>query len=151
MTGLPATASSLHSLPIWVDVRAMAVGAAFGSAVARNRRLPLFAVLLAGLIAGLAGSMARDVLLGLEAAAIELWYYIPAALAAALFGGLLAHRFVQGHTSYLLAQGLATSAGTTRHRWGAEGSRIRCSRRCGHSAGDNRCYSRWSDRRCNGR
>ena len=54
----------LHSLPIWVDVCAAAVAAAFGAATGRNRRLPLLAVLLAGVIAGLVGGMIRDVLLG---------------------------------------------------------------------------------------
>ena len=97
----------LHSLPIWVDVFAAAVAAAFGAATGRNRRLPLLAVLIAGVIAGLVGGMIRDVLLGLEAAAIENWYYIPAVLLAALAGGFLAHRLVQGHASYLLARALA--------------------------------------------
>jgi uncharacterized membrane protein YeiH len=107
--GLLATPAPLplHSLPIWVDVCAMAVAAAFGAATGRNRRLPLLAVLIAGVIAGLVGGMIRDVLLGLEAAAIENWYYIPAVLLAALAGGFLAHRLVQGHVSYLLARALA--------------------------------------------
>src|SRR5208283_4788525 len=97
----------LHSLPTWVDVCAMVVSAAFGAAVARTRRVPLLPVLLAGIIAGLGGSMVRDVLLGLEAAAIENWYYIPAVLVAAFVGGFFAHRIVQGHASFLLAQGVA--------------------------------------------
>ena len=85
----------------------MAVGAAFGAAAGRNRRLPLLAVLAAGVISGLAGGMVRDFLLGLEAAAIQNWYYIPAVLAAALVGGFLAPRIVQGHLSYLMARGVA--------------------------------------------
>ena len=64
-------------------------------------------LLLAGIIAGLGGSMIRDVLLGLEAAAIENWHYIPAVLVAAFVGGFRAHRIVQGHSSFLLAQGVA--------------------------------------------
>ena len=50
----------LHSLPIWVDVSAAAVAAAFGAATGRNRRLPLLAVLTAGVIAGLVGGMIRE-------------------------------------------------------------------------------------------
>ena len=109
MSALLATPAPLplHSLPTWVDVTAMAVGAAFGAATGRNRRLPLLAVLAAGVISGLAGGMIRDVLLGLEAAAIKNWYYIPAVLLAALAGGFLAHRFIQGHIPFLLARGLA--------------------------------------------
>jgi uncharacterized membrane protein YeiH len=83
----------------------MAVGAAFGAAAGRNRRLPLLAVLAAGVISGLAGGMVRDFLLGLEAAAIQNWYYLPAVVAAAFAGGFLAPRLVQGHLSYLLARG----------------------------------------------
>jgi uncharacterized membrane protein YeiH len=109
MSALLATPAPLplHSLPTWVDVMAMAVAAAFGAAAGRNRRLPLLAVLFAGVISGLVGAMIRDVLLGLEAAAIANWYYIPAVLLAALVGGFLAHRLIQGHVSYLLARGLA--------------------------------------------
>jgi uncharacterized membrane protein YeiH len=109
MSALLATPAPLplHSLPTWVDVMAMAIGAAFGAATGRNRRLPLLAVLTAGVISGLAGGMIRDVLLGLEAAAIKNWPYIPAVLLAALAGGFLAHRLIQGHVPYLLARGLA--------------------------------------------
>ncbi len=109
MTALLATPAPLplHSLPAWVDICAMAVAAAFGAATGRNRRLPLLAVLTAGVISGLAGGMIRDVLLGLEAAAVANWYYIPAVLLAAVAGGFLAHRLIQGHVPYLLARGLA--------------------------------------------
>jgi uncharacterized membrane protein YeiH len=109
MSALLATPAPLplHSLPAWVDVGAMAVGAAFGAAAGRNRRLPVLAVLTAGVISGLAGGMFRDVLLGLEAAAIANWYYIPAVLLAAVAGGFLAHRLIQGHVPYLLARGVA--------------------------------------------
>ena len=106
MGGLTATAAPvpLHTLPIWVDIFAMSINAAFGAAVARNRRLTLLAVLIAGVIVGLGGGMVRDVLLGLEAAAIEYWYYLPAVLGAALVGGFLAHRLIQGRTSYLVVR-----------------------------------------------
>jgi uncharacterized membrane protein YeiH len=109
MSALLATPAPLplHSLPAWVDVCAMAVGPAFGAATGRNRRLHMLAVLIAGVISGLAGGMIRDVLLGLEAAAIANWYYIPAFLLAALAGGFLAHLLIQGHVPYLLARGLA--------------------------------------------
>ena len=104
MSALLATPAPLplHSLPTWVDVVAMSVGAAFGAATGRNRRLPLLAVLAAGVISGLSGGMIRDVLLGLEAAAIKNWYYIPAVLLAASAGGFLAHRLIQGHVPYRL-------------------------------------------------
>ena len=97
----------LHSLPDWIDVSAMAIAAAFGAAAGRNRGLPLLAVLAVGIIAGIVGGMIRDVLLGLEAAAIKNWYNIPAVLLAAVVGGFLAHRLMQGHAAYVLVRGVA--------------------------------------------
>jgi uncharacterized membrane protein YeiH len=51
--------------------------------------------------------MARDVLLGLEPAAITNWYYIPAVLAAAIVGGSTARRFSLEPLSFVAAQGIA--------------------------------------------
>jgi uncharacterized membrane protein YeiH len=101
------TPSTVHALPIWIDVCAMSINAAFGAAVARNRQLALLAVLVAGVIVGLGGGIVRDVLLGLEASAVQSWYYIPAVLAAALIGGFLAHRITKRHIPYLLIRGVA--------------------------------------------
>jgi uncharacterized membrane protein YeiH len=85
-----ASAAAAHELPTWLDLGAMAVAAAFGAHVARIRRIPLFGVLLAGVVVGLGGGMVRDVLLGLEPAAIVTWYYIPVVLVAAVIGGAVA-------------------------------------------------------------
>jgi uncharacterized membrane protein YeiH len=85
----------------------MVVAAAFGAHVAHTRRVPLFGVLLAGVIAGLGGGMVRDVLLGLEAAAIATWYYIPAVLAAAIVGGLTAYRVSLDRLPFVAAQAVA--------------------------------------------
>jgi uncharacterized membrane protein YeiH len=51
--------------------------------------------------------MARDVLLGLEPAAITNWYYIPAVLAAAIIGGSTARRFSLDPLPFVAAQGIA--------------------------------------------
>ena len=99
--------TSLHELPASLDVAAMAVAAAFGAHAARTMRIPLFGVLLAGVIAGLGGGMARDVLLGLEPAAITTWYYIPAVLAAAIIGGLTARRLSLDPLPFVAAQAVA--------------------------------------------
>ena len=84
-------ATVAHELPTWLDVGAMVVAATFGAHVARLRCLALFGVLLEGVLVGLGGGMTRDVLLGLEPAAITTWYYVPAVLIAALLGGAVAH------------------------------------------------------------
>jgi uncharacterized membrane protein YeiH len=70
-------------------------------------RIPLFGVLLAGVIAGLGGGMARDVLLGLEPVAITAWYYIPAVLAAAIIGGLTARQVSIRPLPFVAAQAVA--------------------------------------------
>ena len=101
------TPTSLHQLPAWADVTAMAVAAAFGAHVARRRQIPLLGVLLAGVIGGLGGGIVRDVLLGLEPAAITTWYYIPAVLAAAIAGGSLAPRVSLSPLPFVAAQAIA--------------------------------------------
>ena len=103
----PTAPTSLHELPAWVDVTAMAVAAVFGAHVARRRQTPLFGVLLAGVVAGLGGGMVRDVLLGLEPVAITTWYYIPAVLAAAIIGGSLARRVSLNPLPFVAAQAIA--------------------------------------------
>jgi uncharacterized membrane protein YeiH len=100
-------ATTLHQLPAWVDVAAMVVAAVFGAHVARRRQIPLFGTLLAGVVAGLGGGMVRDVLLGLEPAAITSWYYIPAVLTAAIIGGSVAPQFSLDRLPYVAAQGVA--------------------------------------------
>ena len=105
MTGTSPT--SLHELPASLDVAAMVVAAAFGAHAARTNRIPLFGVLLAGVIGGLGGGMVRDVLLGLEPAAITTWYYIPAVLAAAIIGGATAHRVSLEPLPFVAAQAVA--------------------------------------------
>lgn len=99
--------TSAHQLPASFDVAAMVVAAAFGAHVARARRVPLFGVLLAGVMAGLGGGIVRDVLLGLEPAAITTWYYIPAVLVAAIIGGLTAPRMNLSRLPYVAAQGVS--------------------------------------------
>ena len=101
------SAAALHELPASLDIAAMMVAAAFGAHVTRIMRVPLFGVLLAGVIAGLGGGMARDVLLGLEPIAITAWYYIPAVLAAAIIGGLTARQVSISPLPFVAAQAVA--------------------------------------------
>lgn len=99
--------TSLHQLPAWLDVAAMSVGAAFGAHVARGRHVPLFGVLLAGVVGGLGGGIARDLLLGLEPAAIANWYYVPAVFAAAVIGGATARWLSFSPLPFVAAQAIA--------------------------------------------
>ncbi len=101
------TPSTAHQLPASFDIAAMVVAAAFGAHLARRRRAQLFAVLLAGVIVGLGGGMLRDVLLGLEPAAITVWYYIPAVLLAAIVGGFAPPRLRPSGLPFVAAQGVS--------------------------------------------
>jgi uncharacterized membrane protein YeiH len=85
----------------------MAVGALFGAHAAHHRSVPLFGVLVAGVVCGLGGGIARDLLLGLEPAAIANWYYVPAILAAAALGGLTAHWVSLSALPYVSTQAVA--------------------------------------------
>jgi uncharacterized membrane protein YeiH len=85
----------------------MAVAAVFGAHEARGRYVPAFGVLLAGVVAGLAGGMARDILLGIEPAAIANWYYVPAILSAAVVGGVTARQVSLRPLPFVAAQAVA--------------------------------------------
>jgi uncharacterized membrane protein YeiH len=85
----------------------MAVAALFAAHVARKRQVPLFGVLLAGAVGGLGGGVARDLLLGLEPAAITNWYYIPTVIVAAIAGGLTARRISLSPLPFVGAQAVA--------------------------------------------
>ena len=104
---MQAAPTPLHELPAWVDVTTMSVAGYFGAHLAARREVPLFGVLLAGLVLGLGGGIARDLLLGLEPAAISNWYYVPAVLAAAVIGGLLAYRVELGNLPIVVVHTVA--------------------------------------------
>lgn len=103
MTGTPPAAMAL---PLWFDVTAMAINSVFGAAVARSRLEPIYGILLGGILVGLGGGMARDILLGLEPAAISRWIYIAAALAGSIVGGLFFGPFVTKPRPFLLLNGV---------------------------------------------
>src|SRR6476469_763295 len=99
--------TAAHELPAWLDVGAMVIAAAFGAHVARLRRIALAGVLLEGVLVGLGGGITRDVLLGLEPAAITNWYYIPAVLIAALLAGAFTERVGMSRLPFVVVQAFA--------------------------------------------
>lgn len=94
------------ALPVWFDVAAMTINGVFGAAVARSRSEPIYGTLLAGILVGLGGGMARDLLLGLKPVVISGWVYIPAVLVGAVVGGLFFGPFVAKPRPFLLLQGI---------------------------------------------
>lgn len=95
-----------QTLPLWFDVTVMAINGLLGAAVARSRNTPIFGTLFAALLVGLGGGMVRDVLLGLEPAAISNGVYIPAVLLGGVIGALLFGRVLRKPTHFALVQGL---------------------------------------------
>lgn len=85
----------------------MMTAAAYGAAIGRSRNAPVFGTLFSGLLMGLGGGMARDMLLGLEPVAIAQWYFIPAILAAALFGAIFFYKLVRQQVPNLTIDGIA--------------------------------------------
>jgi uncharacterized membrane protein YeiH len=93
------------NLPIWFEVFAMSLNAAFGAAVARSRDTPIFGTLLAGLLVGLGGGIVRDLLLLQQPVAISNPVYIPACLISGTIGALVFGRIVAIPKPLILLQG----------------------------------------------
>lgn len=92
----------LPTLPVWVQVTAMSLNCMFGAALARGRNVPIFGTLLAGILVGLGGGIFRDMMLGIEPAAIADWYYMPFGLLLAV-AGAFGYNFMGRHgTAFLL-------------------------------------------------
>jgi uncharacterized membrane protein YeiH len=99
--------SAQPSLPFWVEIAAMATTGAYGAAVARSRNVPVSGTLFAGIMMGLGGGMARDVLLGEQAVAISNIYLLPSILAASILGAFAFYRIVQIALPNLIIHGIA--------------------------------------------
>ena len=95
------------SLPLWLEIAAMATNGLYGAALARSRTVPIAGTFLAGIMVGLGGGMARDVLLGTEAVAISNPYLIPVVLIASVIGALFFYRIVAMKLPNLIIHGIA--------------------------------------------
>ena len=96
----------VQTLPLWFDITVMAINGLLGAAVARSRNAPIFGTLFAALLVGLGGGIVRDLLLGLEPAAISNGAYIPAVLLGGIVGALLFGRVLKKPTHFALIQGI---------------------------------------------
>jgi uncharacterized membrane protein YeiH len=76
----------LPVLPVWLQVTVISVNCMFGAMLARGRDVPVFGTLLAGVLVGLGGGIFRDMMLGIEPAAIRFWYYLPFGILLATIG-----------------------------------------------------------------
>jgi uncharacterized membrane protein YeiH len=91
-------AAPLFTIPLWMDLTAVAIGAIQGAMFAARlteRRIDLLGVALIGVIVGLGGGILRDLLLNQLPAAMGSNWYLPVATAAALLGMLLLRVFTR--------------------------------------------------------
>lgn len=89
---------ALFTIPLWLDLAAVAIGAVQGAMFAARlteRRIDLLGVALIGVIVGLGGGLLRDLLLDQLPAAMQSNWYLPVATAAALVGMLLLRVFTK--------------------------------------------------------
>ncbi len=109
-------ASALGLIVLWADLAGIFVSALGGALLAVRHRLDVFGVLVLAIVTGLAGGMARDVLIGATpVAALAHPGYLPSALAAGavvFFGHRLIERASQPVMLFdALALGLFAVAG----------------------------------------
>ncbi|UCR89448.1 trimeric intracellular cation channel family protein [Mycetocola spongiae] len=86
----------LFTIPLWLDLTAVAVGAIQGAMFAsrfRENRLDLLGVAIIGLVIGLGGGLARDILINQVPASMQNNWYLITAIGAALMGMLLLRLF----------------------------------------------------------
>ncbi|GAA3864825.1 trimeric intracellular cation channel family protein [Leifsonia kafniensis] len=87
---------TLFTIPLWIDLSAVAIGAIQGAMFAgrfTDRRFDLLGVALIGIVVGLGGGLLRDILLGGVPAALQSNWYLPVATGFALLGMLLQRLF----------------------------------------------------------
>lgn len=108
------------TIPLWLDLIAVGVGAVQGAMFAsgyRDAELDLLGVAIVGIASGFGGGIVRDLLLSRELAALQSDWYIVVATAASLVGMLIAHRLrrVEGVITALdaLTIGAFGAIGTT--------------------------------------
>lgn len=97
----------IQTLPLWIELAAMMTTAVYGGAEVRSRNVPIYGTLLSGLLMGVGGGMTRDILLGLEPAAMTDWFYIPAVLAAAVLGATVLYKILSRQLPNLVIDGIA--------------------------------------------
>lgn len=82
-----------HGVSLYLELPTIFLAALFGAAYFSSRGMSAIGVLGIGLVFGLGGGILRDIILNIEPAAFQYWYFVPVALAGALTGGVLRTRY----------------------------------------------------------
>ena len=83
------------SLPLWIDLGAVAVGAVYGATLATSRKAPLVGVLLMGMLLGFGGSVIRDILLDAPINPLVKSQHVPTAAASAIIGAIFGQQILK--------------------------------------------------------
>ncbi|MBB2956833.1 trimeric intracellular cation channel family protein [Pseudoclavibacter helvolus] len=89
--------SPATTLPLWLDLTAIAIGAVTAAMVAeqfRDKKLDWLGVVIIGITVGLGGGIIRDLLLGIRPVSMETEWFLFTAGASAL-GGMLLQRLLR--------------------------------------------------------
>lgn len=81
-----------HGVGLYLELPTIFVAAFFGAAYFSVRRVTLLGAFGLALILGLGGGILRDIILNIEPAAFQYWYFVPVALAGGLVGVLVRDR-----------------------------------------------------------
>lgn len=95
---LDGSVTPLFVIPLWLDLTAVGIGAVQGAMFAarfRENRLDLLGVAIIGLVIGLGGGLARDLLINQVPAALSSNWYLLTATGAAFVGMLLLRVFTR--------------------------------------------------------
>jgi uncharacterized membrane protein YeiH len=77
---------------LYLELPTIFLAAFFGAAYFASTHLNVVGVVGVGLLVGLGGGIWRDIVLNIEPAAFQYWYFIPVALIGGILGGVLRNR-----------------------------------------------------------
>ncbi len=81
-----------HGVSLWLELPTIFLAAFFGAAYFSSHGMSALGVIGLGMILGLGGGIWRDVILNIEPAAFQYWYFVPVAATGAVIGGVLRSR-----------------------------------------------------------
>lgn len=83
------------SLPLWIDLGSVAIGAVYGATLATSRKAPLVGVLLMGILLGFGGSVIRDLLLDAPINPLIQPFHLPVAAGSAIVGAIFGQQILK--------------------------------------------------------
>ena len=82
-----------HGVSLYLELPTIFLAAFFGAAYFAVHKVTIVAEFAIALLIGLGGGILRDIILNIEPAAFQYWYFVPVALAGGLAGVLVRDRY----------------------------------------------------------